>query len=55
MKFLESYCNKLLKWSKTCESELRGGQFFMPKDRDLQPEFTKKSIMINAVRGSARW
>ncbi|XP_036937415.1 NADPH oxidase organizer 1-like [Acanthopagrus latus] len=46
IKFLESYCDKLLKCDAavTQSSEVR--QFFMPKDHDLQPDYTKNSIMI---------
>ncbi|KAA8581800.1 hypothetical protein FQN60_003381, partial [Etheostoma spectabile] len=46
MKFLESYCNKLLKCEQTVSQSSEVAQFFMPKDRDLQPDFTKNSIMI---------
>ncbi|XP_026171669.1 NADPH oxidase organizer 1-like [Mastacembelus armatus] len=46
MKFLESYCDKLLKCdeSVTCSPEVT--RFFSPKDHDLQSDFTKNSIMI---------
>ncbi|XP_044035222.1 NADPH oxidase organizer 1-like [Siniperca chuatsi] len=46
MKFLESYCDKLLKCDQTVTQSLEVAQFFMPKDQDLQPDFTKNSIMI---------
>ncbi|XP_054455440.1 NADPH oxidase organizer 1-like [Anoplopoma fimbria] len=46
MKFLESYCDKLLKCDQTVSQSSEVAQFFMPKDHDLQPDFTKNSIMI---------
>ncbi|KAK9530640.1 hypothetical protein VZT92_012128 [Zoarces viviparus] len=46
MKFLESYCDKLLKCDQTVTQSSEVTQFFMPKDHDLQPDFTKNSIMI---------
>ncbi|XP_037611512.1 NADPH oxidase organizer 1-like isoform X1 [Sebastes umbrosus] len=46
MKFLESYCDKLLKCDQTVTQSSAVTQFFMPKDHDLQPDFTKNSIMI---------
>ncbi|XP_070782998.1 NADPH oxidase organizer 1b [Enoplosus armatus] len=46
MKFLESYCDKLLKCDQTVTQSSEVTQFFMPKDQDLQPDFTKSSIMI---------
>ncbi|XP_059181128.1 NADPH oxidase organizer 1-like [Centropristis striata] len=46
MKFLESYCDKLLKCEQTVTQSSQVTQFFMPKDQDLQPDFTKNSVMI---------
>ncbi|XP_034425751.1 NADPH oxidase organizer 1-like [Hippoglossus hippoglossus] len=46
MKFLESYCEKLLKCDQTVTQSSEVTQFFMPKDHDLQPDFTKNSVMI---------
>ncbi|XP_051272548.1 NADPH oxidase organizer 1 [Dicentrarchus labrax] len=46
MKFLESYCDKLLKCDQTVTQSSEVTQFFMPKDHDLQSDFTKNSIMI---------
>ncbi|XP_054455429.1 NADPH oxidase organizer 1-like [Anoplopoma fimbria] len=52
MKFLESYCDKLLKCDQTVTQSSEVAQFFMPKDHDLQPDFTKNSIMILLPDGS---
>ncbi|KAJ4941091.1 hypothetical protein JOQ06_027378 [Pogonophryne albipinna] len=49
MKFLESYCEKLLKCDQSVTRTPEVTQFFMPKDHDLQPDFTKNSIMILIV------
>ncbi|XP_034053174.1 NADPH oxidase organizer 1-like [Gymnodraco acuticeps] len=46
MKFLESYCEKLLKCDQSVTRTPEVTQFFMPKNHDLQPDFTKNSIMI---------
>ncbi|KAK5880943.1 hypothetical protein CesoFtcFv8_021800 [Champsocephalus esox] len=46
MKFLESYCEKVLKCDQSVTRTPEVTQFFMPKDHDLQPDFTKNSIMI---------
>ncbi|XP_033975805.1 NADPH oxidase organizer 1-like [Trematomus bernacchii] len=46
MKFLESYCEKLLKCDQSVTRTPEVTQFFMPKDHDLLPDFTKNSIMI---------
>ncbi|XP_033466869.2 NADPH oxidase organizer 1-like [Epinephelus lanceolatus] len=46
MKFLDSYCDKLLKCDQPVTQSSQVTQFFMPKDHDLQPDFTKNSIMI---------
>ncbi|KAJ4941096.1 hypothetical protein JOQ06_027383 [Pogonophryne albipinna] len=46
MKFLESYCEKLLKCDQSVTRTPEVTQFFMPKDHDLQPDFTKNSILI---------
>ncbi|XP_067432708.1 NADPH oxidase organizer 1-like [Thunnus thynnus] len=46
MKFLESYCDLLLKCDETVTQSSELTQFFMPKDYDLQPDFTKNSVMI---------
>ncbi|XP_026181241.1 NADPH oxidase organizer 1a [Mastacembelus armatus] len=46
LKFLQKYCNELLSCDpRVCQcADLIG--FFQPKDQDLQPEFSKNSIMI---------
>ncbi|XP_029620799.1 NADPH oxidase organizer 1 [Salmo trutta] len=46
MNLLENYCSKLLRCDPvvSCSSEVT--QFFMPKDHDLQADFTKNSVMI---------
>ncbi|XP_068439891.1 NADPH oxidase organizer 1-like [Clinocottus analis] len=46
MKFLESYCDKLLKCDQIVTQSSIVFQFFTPKDQDLQSDFTKNSIMI---------
>uniref|UniRef100_A0A4W6GBU5 NADPH oxidase organizer 1b n=1 Tax=Lates calcarifer TaxID=8187 RepID=A0A4W6GBU5_LATCA len=44
MKFLESYCDELLKCEQNVTQSSEVTQFFMPKDQDLQPDFTKNSV-----------
>ncbi|TNN54934.1 NADPH oxidase organizer 1 [Liparis tanakae] len=46
MKFLESYCDKLLRCDPTVTQSSMLFQFFVPKDHDLQSDFTKNSTMI---------
>ncbi|XP_022077068.2 NADPH oxidase organizer 1-like [Acanthochromis polyacanthus] len=46
MKFLESYCDKLMKCDQTVTQSSEVTRFFMPKDHDLQPDFAKNSVMI---------
>ncbi|XP_068439597.1 NADPH oxidase organizer 1-like [Clinocottus analis] len=46
MKFLESYCDQLFKCDQIVTQSSIVFQFFTPKDQDLQPDFTKNSIMI---------
>uniref|UniRef100_A0AAQ5YCS8 NADPH oxidase organizer 1b n=1 Tax=Amphiprion ocellaris TaxID=80972 RepID=A0AAQ5YCS8_AMPOC len=46
MKFLESYCDKLMKCEQTVTQSSEVTRFFTPKDHDLQPDFTKNSVMI---------
>ncbi|KAG8009041.1 NADPH oxidase organizer 1 [Nibea albiflora] len=46
MKFLESYCDKLLKCEPTVTQNSEVTQFFIPQAHDLQSDFTKNSIMI---------
>lgn len=41
MRFLESYCDKLLKCELSVTQSSEVTQFFMPKDHDLQSDFTK--------------
>lgn len=41
MRFLESYCDKLLKCEMSVTQSSEVTQFFMPKDHDLQSDFTK--------------
>ncbi|XP_072229486.1 NADPH oxidase organizer 1-like [Leuresthes tenuis] len=63
MKFLESYCDKLLKCNQTVTQSTDILRFFAPKDHDLQPDFTRNTVMIlmsddlpeaGGVEGSAR-
>ncbi|XP_041829029.1 NADPH oxidase organizer 1-like [Melanotaenia boesemani] len=46
MKFLESYCGKLLKCDQTVTQSPEVTRFFTPKEHDLQPDFTKNTVMI---------
>ncbi|XP_024140127.1 NADPH oxidase organizer 1 [Oryzias melastigma] len=46
MEFLESYCDKLLKRGPNVTQSLEVTRFFTPKDHDLEPDFTKNSVMI---------
>ncbi|XP_071387080.1 NADPH oxidase organizer 1b [Centroberyx affinis] len=46
MRFLDDYCSKLLRCDLTVTQSSEVTQFFMPKDQDLQPDFTKNSVMI---------
>lgn len=46
MKFLESYCDKLLKCDQTVTRTTEVTQFFMPKDHDLLPDFTKNRSVL---------
>ncbi|KAF0025219.1 NADPH oxidase organizer 1 [Scophthalmus maximus] len=46
MKFLESYCDKLLRCDQAVTQSSEVTQFFITKDQDLQADFTKNSIMI---------
>ncbi|XP_034049671.1 NADPH oxidase organizer 1-like [Thalassophryne amazonica] len=46
LRFLESYCAKLLQCDLTVIQSSEVTQFFMPKDHDLQPDFTKNSFML---------
>uniref|UniRef100_A0A8C5DL67 NADPH oxidase organizer 1-like n=2 Tax=Gouania willdenowi TaxID=441366 RepID=A0A8C5DL67_GOUWI len=46
MKFLESYCIKLLKCDQSVTQSSEVSRFFNPKNQDLQPDFTKNSVMI---------
>nr|XP_020471588.1 NADPH oxidase organizer 1-like isoform X2 [Monopterus albus] len=52
MKFLESYCDELLKCDHTVTLSSAVTHFFMPKDHDLQSDFTKNCIMILQSDGS---
>uniref|UniRef100_UPI0037E9A41A NADPH oxidase organizer 1-like n=1 Tax=Semicossyphus pulcher TaxID=241346 RepID=UPI0037E9A41A len=52
MKFLESYCEELLKCDQIVTQSSELTQFFMPKDHDLQQDFTKNSVMILLSDGS---
>uniref|UniRef100_A0A8C2WXV7 NADPH oxidase organizer 1b n=1 Tax=Cyclopterus lumpus TaxID=8103 RepID=A0A8C2WXV7_CYCLU len=49
MKFLESYCDELLKCDQTVTQSSVVFQFFMPKDHDLQPDFTKNRYVVFSV------
>uniref|UniRef100_A0A3Q3VP57 Uncharacterized protein n=1 Tax=Mola mola TaxID=94237 RepID=A0A3Q3VP57_MOLML len=46
MMFLETYCVKLLKCDEAVTHSSEVTQFFTPKDHDLQPDFTKNSVLI---------
>ncbi|XP_075342349.1 NADPH oxidase organizer 1-like [Odontesthes bonariensis] len=46
MKFLESYCDKLLNCEQTVTQSTDVLRFFAPKDHDLQPDFTRNTVMI---------
>ncbi|KAF7204715.1 NADPH oxidase organizer 1b [Nothobranchius furzeri] len=46
MKFLESYCKKLLKCDPTVTQSSEVTRFFTPRDHDLQPDYTKNTVMI---------
>ncbi|XP_017273776.1 NADPH oxidase organizer 1 [Kryptolebias marmoratus] len=46
MKFLESYCAKLLNCDPTVTQSSEVTRFFTPKDHDLQTDFTKNTVMI---------
>uniref|UniRef100_A0A8C7X9E8 NADPH oxidase organizer 1b n=1 Tax=Oryzias sinensis TaxID=183150 RepID=A0A8C7X9E8_9TELE len=46
MEFLESYCDKLLKCDPNVTQSSEVTRFFTPKDQDLQPDFTKNTVMI---------
>uniref|UniRef100_A0A8C5GQN5 NADPH oxidase organizer 1a n=2 Tax=Gouania willdenowi TaxID=441366 RepID=A0A8C5GQN5_GOUWI len=54
LQFLQKYCEQLL----TCDAKVTQSadllQFFTPTDQDLQPEFTKNSIMIMSSEDEAR-
>lgn len=41
MKLLESYCDRLLKCDTAVTRSSEVTQFFMPKDHELQSDFTK--------------
>ncbi|XP_056153677.1 NADPH oxidase organizer 1-like [Lampris incognitus] len=46
MRFLERYCCDLMRCDLTVTQSSEVTHFFMPKEHDLQPDFTKNSIMI---------
>ncbi|KAJ8363796.1 hypothetical protein SKAU_G00126270 [Synaphobranchus kaupii] len=46
LSFLEDYCTELLKCDPSVTQSAEVIQFFLPQNRDLQPEFVKNSIMI---------
>ncbi|KAL0993110.1 hypothetical protein UPYG_G00103340 [Umbra pygmaea] len=46
LKYLERYCNELLSCDPRVPQCNELIQFFHPKDRDLQPDFAKNSIVI---------
>lgn len=41
MKFLETYCHKLLKCDHAVTQSSEATHFFLPNDHDLQADFTK--------------
>nr|XP_040033040.1 NADPH oxidase organizer 1-like [Gasterosteus aculeatus aculeatus] len=46
MKFLETYCHKLLKCDHAVTQSYEATHFFLPNDHDLQADFTKNSIVM---------
>lgn len=46
MRFLEAYCAQLLKCDQSVTKSSEVTQFFIPKDHDLQPDFTKNSVLV---------
>lgn len=46
MKFLETYCDKLMKCAPNVTQSTEVSRFFNPKDRDVQPDFTKNSVVV---------
>ncbi|KAM8837005.1 NADPH oxidase organizer 1-like [Spinachia spinachia] len=46
MKFLETYCDQLLKCDHTVTQSSEVAHFFLPKDHDLQADFTKNSVIM---------
>lgn len=46
MRFLEAYCGQLLKCDESVTKSSEVTQFFTPKDHDLQPDFTKNSVLV---------
>lgn len=46
MRFLESYCSQLLQCDESVTRSAEVTQFFTPKDHDLQPDFTKNTVMV---------
>ncbi|KAI4807470.1 hypothetical protein KUCAC02_027276 [Chaenocephalus aceratus] len=48
MKFLESYCEKVLKCDQSVTRTPEVTQFFMPKDHhDLQPDFIQEQVSFS--------
>ncbi|XP_028267813.1 NADPH oxidase organizer 1-like [Parambassis ranga] len=59
LKLLQKYCDELLSSDPRVSQSAELLKFFQPKDKELQPDFTKNSIMImqsddDAVRGGGR-
>ncbi|XP_072311799.1 NADPH oxidase organizer 1b [Eucyclogobius newberryi] len=46
MRFLENYCTQLLKCDPSVTKSSEVSQFFTPKAHDLQPDFTKNSVLV---------
>ncbi|KAG7459415.1 hypothetical protein MATL_G00210460 [Megalops atlanticus] len=46
LKFLERYCDQLLKSDPSVSQSSEVIQFFLPQTQDLQPDFSKNSIVI---------
>ncbi|KAM3591856.1 uncharacterized protein V6R79_008662 [Siganus canaliculatus] len=46
MRFLDTYCAELLKSNQTVTQSSEVTQFFLPKNHDLEPDFTKNCVMI---------
>ncbi|CAL8302221.1 unnamed protein product [Lota lota] len=55
MKFLDDYCTELLQCDPSVSQCSEVNQFFTCKDHDLQPDFTKNSIMVLPSGDLSNW